>query len=47
MNEIVGAFRVLAKRTHPDKGGAIERFKLINNAYEVLSHEGETNMMLI
>ena len=38
MNEIVGAFRVLAKRTHPDKGGDIERFKFINTACEVLPH---------
>ena len=30
------AFKILALVFHPDKGGDTERFKIINNAYDVL-----------
>ena len=36
-DEIKKAFRSLARKHHPDTGGSEERFKEINEAYEVLS----------
>ncbi|MBE0476201.1 MAG: molecular chaperone DnaJ [Coriobacteriia bacterium] len=36
-DEIKKAFRTLARRHHPDTGGSEERFKEVNEAYEVLS----------
>lgn len=36
-DEIKKAFRRLARKHHPDTGGSEERFKEINEAYEVLS----------
>jgi molecular chaperone DnaJ len=36
-DEIKKAFRQLAKKYHPDKGGDPEKFKEIAEAYEVLS----------
>ena len=38
-DEIKKAFRKLAIKNHPDKGGDPEKFKEINAAYEVLSNE--------
>ncbi len=42
-DEIKAAYRQLAKRHHPDKNpgdqSAEERFKLINESHDVLSHE--------
>jgi len=38
-DEIKKAFRRLARKHHPDAGGSEERFKEINEAYEVLSDE--------
>jgi DnaJ family protein A protein 2 len=37
--EIRRAYLKLSKTEHPDKGGDAERFKVIQNAYEVLSDE--------
>ena len=37
--EIRKAYLRLSKTEHPDKGGDAERFKVIQNAYEVLSDE--------
>jgi DnaJ family protein A protein 2 len=36
-DEIKKAFRKLAMKEHPDKGGSIEKFQEIQEAYEVLS----------
>ena len=36
-DEIKKAFRTLARKHHPDAGGDEEKFKEINEAYEVLS----------
>lgn len=38
-DEIKRAYRKLAQEHHPDKGGDPERFKAINEAYQVLSNE--------
>ena len=38
-DEIRKAFRTLARKHHPDAGGDEERFKELNEAYEVLSDE--------
>ena len=38
-NEIKKAYRKIAMKAHPDKGGDPEKFKEINGAYEVLSNE--------
>ncbi|PJD96561.1 MAG: hypothetical protein CK426_07900 [Legionella sp.] len=40
-DEIRKAYRTLALKHHPDKGGDSERFKQINNAHEVLSNPAE------
>jgi len=37
--EIKKAFRELAHKYHPDKGGDPARFKEINEAYQVLSDD--------
>jgi DnaJ-class molecular chaperone len=39
--DIKRAYRALAKKHHPDKGGTDEMFKSITAAYEVLSNEGK------
>lgn len=36
-SDIKTAFRKLAMKHHPDKGGDAEQFKKINEAYQVLS----------
>ena len=38
-SEIKKSYRKLAKENHPDKGGDPEKFKLIAEAYEVLSNK--------
>ena len=38
-SEIKKAFRKLALKKHPDKGGDVEEFKKIQAAYEVLGDE--------
>ena len=35
--EITKAYKTLAKKHHPDKGGDIEKFKEIQTAYDILS----------
>jgi preprotein translocase subunit Sec63 len=37
-NEIKKAYRISALKNHPDKGGNIELFKKIGNAYRILSN---------
>jgi len=37
MDEIKKAFRKLALKNHPDRGGDKEKFQELQNAYEVLS----------
>jgi molecular chaperone DnaJ len=39
VNEIKSAYRKLAHKFHPDKGGDAEKFKEINEAYQVLSNQ--------
>lgn len=39
--QIKRAYRNVATKEHPDKGGDPEKFKLIQKAYEVLSDAGE------
>lgn len=36
--EIKAAYRILAQRHHPDKGGAAAEFRLIQEAYDILSN---------
>ena len=38
-DDIKKAFRKLARKHHPDAGGSEERFKEINEAYEILSDD--------
>ncbi|MDD3085055.1 MAG: DnaJ domain-containing protein, partial [Candidatus ainarchaeum sp.] len=38
-DEIKTAFRKLAHKHHPDKGGDANKFKEINEAYQVLGNE--------
>ena len=40
-DEIKTAFRKLAHKYHPDKGGDEKKFKEINEAYSILSNEGK------
>jgi DnaJ family protein A protein 2 len=37
MDQIKKAFRKLAVKHHPDKGGDVEKFKIIQGAYDILS----------
>ena len=39
INEIKNAYKKLALKSHPDRGGNEEEFKRISEAYEVLSDE--------
>ena len=41
---IRSAYRKLAKTAHPDKGGDAETFKLISEAYSVLSDKDKRKM---
>ncbi|MBQ9068161.1 MAG: DnaJ domain-containing protein [Eggerthellaceae bacterium] len=43
-DEIKKAFRKLARKNHPDAGGDEEKFKEINEAYEVLSDENKRKL---
>ncbi len=36
--EIKAAYRILAQRYHPDKGGSVAEFQLIQEAYEILGN---------
>ena len=36
-DQINDAYKVLARQTHPDKGGSEERFRLINAARSILT----------
>jgi DnaJ-class molecular chaperone len=42
--EIKKAFRKLSLKYHPDKGGDVNKFKEINDAYQTLSNENERKM---
>lgn len=42
-DEIKKAFYKLAHKYHPDKGGSAEKFKEVNEAYQVLSNEKKRN----
>ena len=42
--EIRRAYLKLSKTLHPDKGGDPEKFKVIQEAYEVLSDENKRNI---
>ena len=45
LNEIRQAFRKLAQKHHPDKGGGdVEKFKEINQAYQILSNPEKRKM---
>ncbi len=39
LDEINKKYKLLAKEHHPDKGGDVEVFKLINNAHKLLKRE--------
>ncbi len=41
-DEIKQAFRKLALQHHPDRGGDPEKFKEINEAYQILSDQTKT-----
>ncbi|MBI2705421.1 MAG: DnaJ domain-containing protein [Actinobacteria bacterium] len=43
-DEIKAAYRVLARKTHPDAGGKPERFAQIAEAWEVLSDDEEREL---
>ena len=40
-DEIKAAFRKKAHEHHPDKGGDEEKFKQVNEAYQILSNESK------
>ena len=43
-DEIKKAYRALAKKHHPDKGGDSEAFDLISRAYTILSDENKRQL---